>query len=599
MEALQIISVLFLVLSLGLYLYKGQSASFLMRFLVGVFSFISIFFVIFFFVANHMTGRGISSSVFYYLQFGIKGAGTSEYYGLIALIVFILFLSIGLCVWLVRKKTEKNASNKLISIVVFSLILSILTSPVTISFGKYYKNNIFDFTLEDVPDFNEFYVNPHLQKNSKTRNFVLIYAESLERTYFDEEKFPGLIENLKEIENKSISFQNVYQDEVSHHTIGGLVASMCGIPLISDFRLNLLNELGYYLGGTDCFSDLLFENGYDLSFLGGADLGFSGKGNFFKTHQFQNLKGLNEMTPLVFDPLYRNNWGYFDDTVFDLAYEEYRRLVQSENNFGLVLLTLDTHHPNGFISNSCKGFTYGDGKNPILNAVKCSDYLISDFVRKIRASGLDKNTVIIIASDHLAMNNTAIDELNELDRKILFMVNTPENTSGIIKNYGLSLDIGASILPFIGFIGEIGFGKDISKISESEKRKSELLQALPHYSSKVLKFWDFPLLKEKITLNPLSSKVILDKREFSMPILISFDEKFQTDIFNKDETRSDSFQKTIEKLNLKNYILIDDCGFSKADKSFCLTTGNPEFPRIEIIEETEFGIEEISKLIGF
>ena len=47
---------------------------------------------------------------------------------------------------------------------------------------------------------------------------------------------------------------------------------------------------------------------------------------------------------------------------------------------------------------------------------------IAAFINKIKASPWFKDTVIVVSSDHLAMNNTAWKYLNKQDRNNLFFV---------------------------------------------------------------------------------------------------------------------------------------------------------------------------------
>lgn len=62
-----------------------------------------------------------------------------------------------------------------------------------------------------------------------------------------------------------------------------------------------------------------------------------------------------------------------------------------------------------------------DGKpNQSFSAVSCSRENIATFINKIKASPWFKDTVIVVSSDHLAMNNTAWKYLNKQDRNNLF-----------------------------------------------------------------------------------------------------------------------------------------------------------------------------------
>lgn len=605
MEALQIISVLFFIISLAIYFLKGPASSLAYRLIVGAASFISIFLFIFFVVANHFTGRGITSSVMYYLQFGFRDAGLSPYFGFIFLITLVLLLSIFFCVWLVAKKPKKGGIvHKNFALVMVFLLLSIALSPVTNSFGEYFKINVMEADIETNSDFLNYYSPPRLTPLGEKKNLIFIYAESLERTYFDENIFPGLIEDLREIEEKSISFTNIDQDEISHHTIGAIVATQCGFPLISSSHSNTMSGMDYYLGAAECISDLLSEEGFFLSFFGGANINFSGKGKFFETHKFDSVNGFTEMIPLVEDSDYRNPWGFFDDTVLDLAYKDFEKLAKTKQNFGLFVLTLDTHHPNGFKSKSCEDIKYSELDNPILDAVKCSDVLISEFVKKVRNSGLSDDTVIVISSDHLAMSNSAMDFLENANRKALFLINLPKNSEvSKIENAGLTLDIGSTILPYLGYSGEIGFGRDIANISNPESRRAELLLKLPDFYSILIKFWDFPVLKNEINIDFARKKFFIDNRKFSIPALISFDENFKTNIYFKNELPEDYLlSETIADEEIERFLLIDRCKLLEKNhlsEGFCLKTNNPNVDIIDLNEKKTYSKEEIHSMLGF
>lgn len=85
----------------------------------------------------------------------------------------------------------------------------------------------------------------------------------------------------------------------------------------------------------------------------GANLRFAGKDVFLKSHGFDHLYGSEELKSVVADPHYRNDWGFYDDTVLDEAWKKFEELSRSGQRFSLFTLTVDTHHPDGFISRTC------------------------------------------------------------------------------------------------------------------------------------------------------------------------------------------------------------------------------------------------------
>ena len=141
-------------------------------------------------------------------------------------------------------------------------------------------------------------------------------------------------------------------------------------------------------------------------YLQGASTEFSGKNKFFSTHSFDEIYGREELKEKLTDKFYLNGWGLYDDVILNMSFEKFEELSFSDKKFALFTLTLDTHHPNGHPSRTCSDIPYKDGDNSILNAVHCSDFLISKFITKIQNSKYADKTLIILTSDHLAMKNT-------------------------------------------------------------------------------------------------------------------------------------------------------------------------------------------------
>ncbi len=193
---------------------------------------------------------------------------------------------------------------------------------------------------------------------------------------------------------------------------------------------------------------------------------------FLKSHGFDHLYGAEELKSVVADPAYRNDWGFYDDTVLDEAWKKFEELSRSGQRFSLFTLTVDTHHPDGFISRSCNRKRYDiDGKaNQSFSAVSCSQENIAEFINKIKASPWFKDTVIVVSSDHLAMNNTAWKYLNKQDRNNLFFVlrgDQPQQETLAVKRN--TMDNGATVLDILGGDNFIGLGRSsLSSESVSE-----------------------------------------------------------------------------------------------------------------------------------
>lgn len=96
-----------------------------------------------------------------------------------------------------------------------------------------------------------------------------------------------------------------------------MVASQCGIPLFAPFEGNASASVSSFFPQNICLGDILKNSGYENYFVQGANLRFAGKDVFLKSHGFDYLYGAEELKTTVADPAYRNDWGFYDDTVLD------------------------------------------------------------------------------------------------------------------------------------------------------------------------------------------------------------------------------------------------------------------------------------------
>lgn len=440
-------------------------------------------------IASYFTGKGVDQVVIYHLRYGVAGAGLGEYSEIILVGALLIFLAGFLIFWIYRKwANSQKTAGKLAFFVgtlflLFGIFLNLLSNQFIFDALEYHG--------ESRNDFNDYYRPGWIKplENQKPLNVVYIYAESLERTYFDEEKFPGLIKHLRGFQNRSLDFSNIKQTPYAGWTIAGMVSSQCGLPL---YKVLPDEEVGGFMNRAVCLGDLLASQGYNLAFFGGADLDFAGKGDFYLEHAFNWIGGKIELENLLEDRSYQTSWGLYDDSLLEIVKERFVELAAKEQPFGLFTLTLDTHHPKGHPSASCKGLEYQDGENSILNAVACSDYLIADFIDFIRQSSYSDNTLIVLASDHLAMRNDALYILSnpEEDRRNLFLINHPQISAvATINEPGVTLDIGPTLLPFLGFEGDIGLGRDLIREKSILYELEDGIETIFDWEDHFTSFW--------------------------------------------------------------------------------------------------------------
>ena len=506
-------------------------------------------------VSDYFTGNGIDSRVVTTLSLGIGSAGFYEYrfliLGVIASIMVLLYI---LFKYISYFNKLENKDYKLSHLIVgyFLLFLSFITMPAIKDIYKLYSN----YNITQSKDLNRYLTK--IKSNLSTKgnyNLVFIYGESLERTYFDNNLFPDLITNLKELRKYSVDFDNMNQVVRTGNTIAGTVSSQCGIPLFtpSSSGLNSMKGIDKFLPKANCMGDILKSNGYYLVEMQGSSVEFSGIGNFYRTHKFDEILGKDELlkhyhnTPL-------NGWGFYDDKLLEIVYNKFIDLSKTKDKFALFLATMDTHHPNGQLSPSCRNDLYQDGKNDILNCVKCSDNLISKFIKKIRNSKYGDKTIIVLISDHLAMRNTATHILQKGDRKDLFLVFLPKGDAKVINHKGTPLDIGTTVLHFLGIDINIGLGKNLFKESGLIAQFEDFNKKLLSWREEIIKLWDLPARINKIVID--KQKVKLNDRVYKIPLILKIDNVIKP-IFSFD---SDPLYKYLLKFDdNQKYVWVERC----------------------------------------
>lgn len=396
-----------------------------------------------------------------------------------------------------------------------------------------------------------------IQFNGK--NLVYLYLESFERTYLDQQIFPGLAPNLRRLEAEGLSFSNMEQAVGTGWTIAGMVASQCGVPLAVRAGGNPMTGYDQFLPGTACVGDVLSEHQYTLYYLGGASLRFAGKGTFYKTHGFTSVLGFDELEQEeLIQPTYRSKWGTYDDTLITLIKQQYDALVDSQKPFGLFTLTLDTHHPKGHISRRCKDVRYRDGSNLMLNAVHCADILIGELVDHLMAHKAFKDTVLVIASDHLAFENRASSLLNLGKRRNLFFVLNPDIEPVQIEVPTTTIDINSIIFTALGVKGVgLGFASDILEGEESISQKASVAD---RHRKFLLSLWSFPSLEEEIEMERESQVAKIGRRTVKYPVLIEVDDDLMiTSLRYQPYDPPSSFRHLIRLPFDQKFVWIDTC----------------------------------------
>jgi len=560
-----------------------------------------------FLIIDSITGTGIDESVPAFFRLGVVGTAFGDFYTEMVLGALYLIAVSTLCIWLYDnlgwRRWGFNKNLKPLfkfkwktkpKIFAFGfLCAAVLVNPFLQDIGRLYAGQTNSaLTRTEAKFYQPLESLPVLSG----KNLVVIYAEGLERSFMDTDVFPDLLPNLSALEARSVSFSDIRQTYFTGFTIGGMVASQCGVPIYTPAHRNAMNNYDQFMGNTKCLGDVLKANNYTSHFIGGADIRFSGKGNFYKTHGFDKVLGSIQL--LNSQRIIRENfsrWGASDDILLEQAKKEFEALSTQDNPFALFVLTLDTHPPNGHVSKSCMDKKYGDGSVAILNAVHCADRQISDFVKVLQKSEVAKDTIIVVMSDHLMMRSPASEFLAQTQRRNVFMIIDPSQEDAMqISRPATLLDIGPTLIAYMGGdVTTMGFGRNLwqaSNMTLIEKFKQETKSVLQKYETHLQsRLWNFPALGEtlKIVKKGRRQKLVLGERELELPLILKLGIKNQiTDIeFDSPYTQQKSRYLKSRIPETGVFMWIDSCQIIRdweagreksevSDERYCLMSGN-------------------------
>tara|TARA_B100001093_G_scaffold481071_1_gene511501 strand:+ start:54 stop:1859 length:1806 start_codon:yes stop_codon:yes gene_type:complete len=585
------ISLLLTVFSL--FFVKNLSNKYL-KFVFLFFNFINLLFFSVYYFFDFLSGDGLNEAVIFHIIFGINGFGLKEYIlpgTLLFSFIFISFLTI-----LYRNKKihidrRKNFRTQYISFIF--VFLAILINPLLSNFL-----NIFKTSIENNKYENNYFFDQPITLISEPKNIIFLYLEQFELTYTDESIFPDLTPNLKELKKRAVSFTNISSPKATNWTISGMAASQCGVPLLTPIASeNSMSGMDKFLPSAVCIGDILYDNNYKLHYTGGSDLDFAGKGNFYRSHGFNQVDGWYQFKDNLLDESYRSPWGLFDDSLYEININRLNELVENKESFGLFTLTLDTHHPNGYLSKSCNGIKYRDGKNSILNSIHCADQLAGSFIKNIINSKIFDDTILVVVSDHLALKNTATSELAKGDRKNLFLIFSNNIAAQEISKPASVFDISPTVLSLMGFNAEgLGLGRNLFFKKSLNEEDISIDEIISINRTKILSLWSFPQINKGFKLSTLDKRVYFNDRYINFPALILLDKENIVEEIRFDFYYANPLARKVNEVeDLQDYIWIDECKkinkfknkIDNNESNFCVLLGTKGSKNFTILNNSE------------
>jgi len=384
------------------------------------------------------------------------------------MVMFALILLLSLLSLLLASRVQKFDT----LLAVFALILFAL-SPVALFIKNIVITNSLqaDFKIDEEMGINI------MDRPQYKKNIIIVYLESLERTYQDIVATKEAYRPLQDFSQNGLEATNVFQTVGTNYTIAGIVASQCGVPLVSQGLLNIFFKkktevsLDEFMPSVTCLGDILADDGYTLSYINGASLDRFSKRGFLTTHGYDYQFGLDEAEPDAVDGR-QNVFGMNDALMFEYVHKEYDRLIAQDDPFVLTVLTLSTHGPDAFLDVDCPV------SPPMLSslprAMECTLKLLDQFVKYTKAHGNGRDTEIVIMSDHLAMKNTLSEELQVISerRRNLFTIEN-DGTPVVVDRASTMMDIYPTLLEQLGYTLSKGKGNLGRSLFSEEQNLAE------------------------------------------------------------------------------------------------------------------------------
>ena len=292
------------------------------------------------------------------------------------------------------------------AMLIFAICLSYIWKTTDI--GGYINSQLkSSFLIEDE------YVNPNDVKISfegERRNLIYIFLESMENTFSSIDENGGfsvnLIPELTEIAKENINFSNTETlggavvTPYTTWTIAAMVAQTSGLPLKLSIEGNSYGEYSTFLPGVTSLGEVLEKEGYSNYLMVGSDAAFAGRKNYFEQHGNYEIwdlnTAINENRMTMDDYVW---WGVDDNDLFKYAKERLTEISKNEEPFNFTMLTVDTHHVDGYVCEYCEE-KYNEQYS---NVIACSSRQVGAFVKWIQKQDFYENTTIVISGDHRTM----------------------------------------------------------------------------------------------------------------------------------------------------------------------------------------------------
>jgi len=324
--------------------------------------------------------------------------------------------------------------------------------------------------------YEQHYVDPRsvtITAPAEKKNLLWIYLESMETTYSSPaeggKQAHNYIPNLTALARENLSFSNTdnlggfHADARTGWTMAAMFATSAGIPFSFPVSANSMYQHTTFAPNVTALGDILEEQGYRNVFCCGSDAEFGGRSNYLSQHgnyAFMDLFAAREAGYV--DPDYYVWWGFEDQILYEIAKQELTKLAAGEQPFNFTMLTVDTHHIDGYVCPLCED-TY---PQITANVVACADRQVQQFLDWCEEQPFYEDTLIVVTGDHARMDTALVEGLDMYERPIYnCFIHAEKSAEGrdTFRDFA-SVDLFPTVLSAMGYDIEgdrLGLGTDL------------------------------------------------------------------------------------------------------------------------------------------
>ena len=376
------------------------------------------------------------------------------------------------------------------------ILIMIALGIIVYAFNNYDIANFIINQFQESSLIETEYVDPktvELTFPQKKRNLIYIFLESMETSYSE---YTTYLNDLA-IKNTTFSKNNGFYELVgSNWTIASMVSQTAGLPLkfsVDSTSYNVTNKS--FLNNVVTIGEILKNNGYSNYLYMGSDASFAGRDIYFTNHGNYEILDYYEAYNLGYNPMdYYVWWGFEDKKLYEYSKDKLIELAEENEPFNFTLLTVDTHPSDGYLDETCES----NYEYQYANVISCADKKLNEFITWVQKQDFYENTTIVIAGDHLYMENSDfIDTLSKDNRYVYnVIINSVEENENNNREYS-ALDLFPTTLASLGVKingNKLGMGVNLYSdeqtliekygydyINEELKKKSTFYQNLSLY----------------------------------------------------------------------------------------------------------------------